>query len=81
MAKEREIHEIAMWQPIESCPKEQDVLLFSDMWEDTFGAIQIGQLDHGGEWNLQSEMRLDDDEEFFPTHWMPLPAWPAHDVG
>lgn len=66
------------WKPIDSCPKETDVLLFNDVWADTFGEIQIGQIDHGGEWNFQSEMHLEagDPDDFMPTHWMPLPQPP-----
>ena len=65
------------WQPIATCPKETDVLLYSEMWAETFGEIQIVQIDHGGEWNFQSEMQLEpDDKEAEPAHWMPLPEPP-----
>lgn len=68
-----------MWQEIGSCPKETDVLLFNELWGDTFGEIQIGQIDHGGDWNFQSEMNLEfaDPSEWQPTHWMPLPPTPT----
>lgn len=68
----------AGWQPIETAPKEIDILVFNEALDYSFGSIQIGQIDHGGEWNFLSEMSLEDcDDDFLPTHWMPLPAAPT----
>lgn len=68
------------WQSIKTVPRERDVFLYCELWEDTFGEVQIGQLDHGGEWNFQSEMSLEDcGKEYEPTHWRPLPSPPRSD--
>lgn len=61
------------WNPIETVPEGERVLLFDRDWELTVGAIQIGHAtDHGG--FITSE--IGDCEEFNPTHWMPLPDAP-----
>lgn len=67
------------WKPIETAPKRDHVsiLLYNECWEMTFGGIQIAWWDGEG-WVFASEMNLEpeDDIDFEPTHWMPLPAPP-----
>jgi hypothetical protein len=62
------------WQPIETADKLRTILLYSEMWEWTFGATQIGRWDNSG-WVFDSGMEILEDE-YMPTHWMPLPEPP-----
>lgn len=51
------------------------VLLYSEMWEMTWG-IQIGTFGDG-QWQCGEGSASDDDEdEYGPTHWMLLPEGP-----
>ena len=60
------------WQPIETAPKDQSVLVVSDggnMWMATFRYVgpRVGE-----RWESSGFGRL----PFQPTHWMPLPKPP-----
>ena len=61
------------WQPIETAPKDRDVLVFAGPTHlGTDGRIIVGYSLSGTRWwskpGLYSIQR--------PTHWMPLPAVP-----
>jgi hypothetical protein len=60
------------WQPIETAPKDTDVLVFA---EDTIGIAKFYVYVYykpKGMWAWDVEP----DHEIHPTHWMPLPAPP-----
>lgn len=63
------------WQPIETAPHGEDVLLFCpDRGCPTNRArIELGQASHGERGNGWSSMSF----HSWATHWMPLPAPPA----
>lgn len=70
------------WRKIETAPKDgRDVLLYSEIWEETLGAVQIASWDRDEGWIFQSALDIDglDDDvaDYGPTHWMPLPPPPA----
>lgn len=59
------------WQPIESAPKNTDILLY---WHDN---VWIGRFYQGsGYWSLCDYGGFEDGEDA-PTHWMPLPEPPS----
>lgn len=76
------------WQPIETVPDDRRVLLHNALWEETFGAIQIGCRQQG-KWLFDGEMNVNDMDDivgddsgisavdYLPQEWMPLPLEPA----
>lgn len=74
------------WQPIETCPEKQPVLLYQPANEDTFQreGIIVGEIERNftpqiriwvnphmvGGWEMECEIE-------HPTHWMPLPPVPS----
>ena len=76
------------WQPIETCPRGEWVLLFGDPWSNNGQSFGVGRCsDVVEEWweqtsetrqELKSRTRIDwDVEGIIPTHWMPLPDAPT----
>jgi hypothetical protein len=58
---------MAEWNPIETAPKGQRVIAyFSD------GDILLCHV---------SDWRRDEGDDYWPTHWMPLPEPPSHSAG
>lgn len=56
------------WQPIETAPKDEDILL-----AHPDGSMMIGRRNRAGTAWDDGDFR---DHENWPTHWMPLPAPP-----
>ena len=80
MAEERLREAEADWQPIETAPKEADLLLLADT---LVGEVRAGywyQLDHKGDkdfyegWVAVETQGLTGGR-MAPTHWKPLPDW------
>ena len=80
------------WQPIETAPRDGTPVLiaggtlFSDsgMANDSEG--EFNQLAHaslrlGTSWDIQNTCSFSSSWVENPTHWMPLPAPPASEVG
>ena len=63
----------AGWQPIESVPKDREVLVFTRPW----GPIIAVLSEEFGEWlsRMQVPVSIKDDNEL-PTHWQELPSAP-----
>ena len=61
------------WQPIDSAPKDQEILVYTKPW----GPIVALHSEEFGEWlsRMQVPVSIKEDEEM-PTHWQPLPAAP-----
>ncbi len=61
------------WQPIESAPKDTELLVYTRPW----GPIIAVHSDEFGEWlsRMQVPVSIREDNEL-PTHWQPLPAAP-----
>jgi Protein of unknown function (DUF551) len=62
------------WRPIESAPKDQDILVFSQRW----GALIAEFSSEFGQWfpRMQCPVTLHGDTDAV-THWMPLPVAPS----
>ncbi len=62
------------WQPIESAPKDQEILVYTRPW----GAIIAVFSGEFGEWlsRMQVPVSIKEDDEL-PTHWQELPSPPA----
>jgi len=56
------------WQPIETAPKNETILI-------AYGVDEVGTGLHwlGNEWDCDQEEGV-----VVPTHWMPLPQPPQH---
>ena len=64
------------WQPIESCPPDQFVLLCGEGWRKaTIGRIEDRQSFGRGRWFYDEEGDPFYSDEA-PTHWRPLPDPP-----
>jgi hypothetical protein len=74
---ERAVEEVAAteWQPIETAPKDQEILAISLAWEDGKRPILLRWFKYNG---LEAWRDWDNDPHF-PTHWMPLPQPPKAD--
>ncbi len=65
------------WQPIETAPKDRDILVYEDgwcvvvSWEECDG---VGYKGPNGHW--MSNACVDSYTEVEPTHWQPLPEPP-----
>lgn len=61
------------WQPIESAPKDEEVLIYTRQWGPII-ALLSSEFD---EWlsRMQVPVAIKEDEEL-PTHWQALPAAP-----
>lgn len=61
------------WRPIDSAPKDVEVLVFTKPW----GAIIARYSEEFGNWlsRMQVPVSIREDEEM-PTHWQPLPPPP-----
>lgn len=74
------------WQPIETAPESEPILVFSpkaNRGRDSCEVVIIYRMEDGeihwwtnGGANAGSDLYYDDDER--PTHWMPLPTPPAN---
>jgi hypothetical protein len=64
----------ADWRPIETAPKDQDILVFSLRW----GALIAAFSSEFGQWlpRMQCPVALHAESDGV-THWMPLPIAPA----
>jgi hypothetical protein len=69
------------WQPIETAPKDQPVLLFGR--QQPHGMVHwLGHFVFSGHWDSVDEAWVShgstwDGPFYVPTHWMPLPPPPA----
>ncbi len=63
----------ASWQPIDTVPKDQEVLVYTRPW----GPIIAVLSEEFGQWlsRMQVPVSIKEDEEL-PTHWQQLPAAP-----
>ena len=61
------------WQPIESAPKDTEILVYTKPW----GPIIATLSEEFGEWlsRMQVPVSIREDDEL-PTHWQPLPEPP-----
>ena len=61
------------WQPIESAPKDQEILVYTRPW----GPIIATLSEEFGEWlsRMQVPVSIKEENEL-PTHWRPLPEPP-----
>jgi hypothetical protein len=57
------------WQPIETAPEEEDILICK-LYDDGSSRIEIAQRE-GEDWYALHDIVMAD-----PTHWMPLPTPP-----
>jgi hypothetical protein len=66
------------WRPIETAPKDQDILVFSLRW----GALIAGFSSEFAQWlpRMQCPVSLHGEADEL-THWMPLPVAPEMYVG
>lgn len=64
------------WQPIETAPKDETVLLF---WPASYvGAYVTGRrYRDGGPWKTNIDGLIETAGGRGPTHWMPLPTPPT----
>jgi hypothetical protein len=62
-----------VWRPIESAPKDQDILVFSKRW----GSLIAEFSSEFGQWfpRMQCPVSLNREADSL-THWMPLPVAP-----
>ena len=73
------------WQPIESAPKDQHVLLFATV-PPTDSLDMGGPVILSGYWDAMDDAWCSTLATVFgpfvdPTHWMPLPPPPAKEAG
>jgi len=72
------------WNDIRTAPVNERVLVRNEMWDGTFGEVQIAQRE-GAQWVFDTGMLLDDLDEFDqsegitaedyqPQGWLPLPG-------
>jgi len=66
--------ELNEWQPIESAPDNELVLLYSPSAENRLSQIETGYAAHGFKRNSLGVSNMS--FHAFATHWMPLPAPP-----
>ena len=61
------------WRPIESAPKDQDIIVFSQRW----GSLIAEFSSEFGQWfpRMQCPVSLHHETDRL-THWMPLPVAP-----
>ncbi|MDF3062041.1 MAG: hypothetical protein K0S06_2150 [Microvirga sp.] len=61
------------WRPIESAPKDQDIIVFSQRW----GSLIAEFSSEFGQWfpRMQCPVALHGEDDGL-THWMPLPVAP-----
>lgn len=87
----------AEWRDIASAPKDgTTILLYSPMWEHTWGSVQAGMFRDGawetsegsvGEDEIDGPYDEEGDDDYEPpmslgpSHWMPLPAPPTTPTG
>lgn len=61
------------WQPIETAPKDQEILIYTKGW----GPIIASLSTEFGEWMSRMQVPVAIKEEGdLPTHWQPLPTAP-----
>lgn len=64
------------WRPIETAPKDEEILLAFRTWKEEPLGRGLGYFDAITEhWRLQDGSRLEG--YLTPTHWMPLPKPPS----
>lgn len=65
------------WQPIETSPIGEDVLVFFPELVDAYQIMVCHRFpDEPSAWYQQDADNCPDAVNTFPTHWMPLPAPP-----
>lgn len=64
------------WQPIETAPKDKHILSFHPGW----GPVEVNW-EWGDDEDYEGWIATHADQDFSPTHWMPLPAPPAPSEG
>lgn len=60
------------WQPIETAPKDKEILALSPAWGDGRRPILLRWFKYNGSENWRDW----DADPHFPTHWMPIPELP-----
>ncbi len=67
------------WQPIETAPKNTDVLVYVLDGYEKMGVAMFHTYAYkdGGWWQWEHEYQV---REIVPTHWMPLPDPPQEEV-
>jgi predicted DNA-binding transcriptional regulator YafY len=78
---------VSEWQPIETCPENETVLVYCEAWDEERDPVRqcvisrmagerlwdfTGGFDHWFDRDL-----MEDGENGIPTHWMPMPAPPS----
>ena len=64
------------WQPIETAPKEGEVLVLYKWYMNGRYYLDVGEF--GGITPNEEIMFLVHDKEVYPTHWIPLPKLPKN---
>lgn len=72
------LQQIPTWQPIETAPKDTDVVAFFPDTRDGYNVMIVHQFaDDPGAWYQQDADLCPDALDVEPTHWQPLPDPPA----
>lgn len=66
----------AGWQPIDTAPKNSEEILLYCPGNHPLQLMGFFSSDAGGRWEHCSESLYYEEQEIFPTHWMPLPDAP-----
>lgn len=66
-----ECKELNQWQPIESAPKDREILVYAPAYQDLRFLISVCK------WNESAGFCIDELRQ--PTHWMELPKPPRED--
>lgn len=66
----------AGWQPIDTAPKDGEEILLYCPGNHPLQLMGFFSSDAGGRWEHCSESLYYEEQEIFPTHWMPLPDAP-----
>ena len=68
---ESECEELNPWQPIETAPKDREILVYAPAYQDLRFLISVCK------WNESAGFCIDELRQ--PTHWMELPKPPRED--
>lgn len=65
-----------VWQPIETAPTDEDVLLYFPTHDAASAVLICHQFEDADGWYHQNADQSPDELTEQPTHWMPLPSPP-----